>query len=519
MLDSGNGTKVLRARPEGGDVTLAGNRNGRMSRGDFLRLGGGGAAALCLASPAILAGSCGSSPAGYPFGLGVASGDPWPDGVVLWTRLVADPPDDALPPKRFRVRWELSEDEDFRKVARRGEETATPDLAHSVHVEVDGLEPGRWYWYRFESGGEVSAIGRTRTAPAPGSDDSVSFAFASCQSWRGGGFPAYGAMAREDLDFVVHLGDYVYENSGTRTLDDYRRLHALYKTAPQLREAHAAFPFVAVLDDHEVDNDWAGEVSQENAPRDEFLAVRAAAFQAYYEHMPLRRSSIPRGPEMRLHRRLAFGDLAEIYVLDTRQHRTNQATGELIAPRQPGSRGSEMTMTGRDQERWLLGGLDRSRARWNVIAQQTMMAHYDYDPGAGEIINHDQWDGYAAARERLLDFLADRRPSNPVIISGDWHSSFVNDLKADFRDPDSETLATEFVGTSISSGCPWANRVEEALSENPHVRFFDGSNRGYVRCTLDDKLWRTDIRAVDGAGAATLSSWVVESGNPAARPA
>jgi alkaline phosphatase D len=497
-----------------------------VGRGDFLRLGGGAAAAIWLAPAALGAASCaprkGNFPFGdYPFGLGVASGDPWPESVVLWTRLLGGLPDG--PQEDVPVRWEVAEDEGFRRVVRRGEERATPELGYSVHAEVGGLRPARWYWYRFEAGGERSPVGRTRTAPAPGADvRGLSFAFASCQAWREGGFPAYAAMAREDLDFVVHLGDYVYEERGTRTLEDYRRLHELYKGAPQLREAHAAFPFVPVLDDHEVDNDWAGEVSENDDPREEFLAMRAAAFQAYYEHMPLRRSSLPDGPNMRLHRRLAFGDLAELNVLDTRQHRTDQADGRLIAPRRAASLDETRTMTGDAQERWLLDGLGRSGARWNVVAQQTMMAAYDYESGPGERVNHDQWDGYAAARKRLLGFFEERRPSNPVVVSGDWHSSFVNDLKADFRDPGSETLATEFVGTSISSPCPWASQVEKALSENPHVKFFDGARRGYVRCTLDKEAWRSDFRAAPQAGgdaATTHTSWAVEGGRPGARPA
>jgi alkaline phosphatase D len=423
-----------------------------------------------------------------------------------------------MPPERVPVRWEVAHDEGFRRIARRGTATAEPEFAHSVHAEVDGLEPGRWYYYRFEAGGETSATGRTRTAPAPGSGDSeLHFAFASCQAWRGGRFPSYAAMAGEDLDFVVHLGDYVYEEEGTRTLDDFRRLHARYKQSPDLREAHAAFPFIAVLDDHEVDNDWAGEVSERDEPAEDFLMVRAAAFQAYYEHMPLRPSARPRGPEMLLYRRLRFGGLVDLNVLDTRQYRTDQADGRLIAPRDPTSMDLSRTMMGTEQERWLRDGVARSESRWNVIAQQTMMAEYSYGSGAGELVNHDQWDGYAAARARLLGSIREIEPSNPIVISGDWHAGFVNDLKRDFDDPASETLATEFVGTSISSSCPWADRVRVALPENPHVRFFDGSHRGYARCTVDGDLWRTDFRAVgDGGQAETLASWVVESGRPGA---
>jgi phosphodiesterase/alkaline phosphatase D-like protein len=224
---------------------------------------------------------------------------------------------------------------------------------------------------------------------------------------------------------------------------------------------------------------------------------------------------------MTLHRRLSFGDLVRFNVLDTRQHRSDQADGRLIAPRDPASLEPSRTMTGSAQERWLFDGLADSRQRWNVIAQQTMMAEYAYGSGAGELINHDQWDGYVAARDRLLGSIEEIKPSNPVVISGDWHASFVADLKASFDDPGSETLATEFVGTSISSSCPWADRVRVALPENPHVKFFDGSLRGYVRCNLDEALWRTDFRVVDEGGgpATTLTSWVVEDGSPGAVPA
>ncbi len=368
----------------------------------------------------------------------------------------------------------------------------------------------------------MSPVGRAKTAPAPGSGEGLSFAVASCQAWAGGDYPAYRRMAEEDLDLVIHLGDYVYEEEDTRTLADFRRPYGLYKSAPGLREAHAAFPFVAVPDDHEVDNDWAGAYPEDypELGKDEFLRIRAAAFRAYYEHMPLRPSALPRGPRMRLHRRLRFGRLAELHLLDTRQHRDDQPTGRLIAPREPEALEPGRSMLGEEQRRWLFSGLQRSGARWNLIAQQTMLARYDYDTGAGVSVNHDQWDGYAAARERLLRFLRERRPRGPVVLSGDWHAGFVNDLKADFGDPASETVAPEIVTTSISSGCPWADRVERALGENPHVRYFGGDRRGYVRCTLRENLLRADFRFLRGAGRiGTAASWAVEAGSPEARRA
>ncbi|MDQ4105969.1 MAG: alkaline phosphatase D family protein [Actinomycetota bacterium] len=503
-----------------------------MSRRTFLRLGGIGAAGLMLGAGVSGIEKIVYQPrlSGYPFSLGVASGDPLPDGVVLWTRLALDPmnggmvTDHAVP-----VTWRVATDEGMKGVVQSGTVLARPGLAHSVHVEVSGLKPDRWYWYCFEAGKERSPIGRTKTAPVAGSTiDRLAFALASCQQWVGGPYPAYRHMAEEDLDFVVHVGDYIYGERGTRTLADYRRLYALYKTSPDLQAAHVAFPFIATLDDHEVANNWADGSLQDHPDVGEqaFLARRAAAFQAYYEHMPLRRFSRPAGLDMRLYRRFAFGDLAALNVLDTRQYRSAHATGGFIARRHPDSHGPLQEMVGAEQKRWLLKGLADSPARWNILAQQTMMTEYDDRLGAEEYINHDQWDGYTIARNRLFDSIRDHRPANPVVLSGDWHANWVNDLKADFGAPDSETLATEFVGTSISSGLPEnvRRRVEAALPENPHVRFFDGDFRGYTRCSVSRELWRTDFRTVEErddpqSPVSTLASFDVENGRPGARRA
>jgi alkaline phosphatase D len=504
-----------------------------LNRRDFLGLGGLSAAAILLGTGSVRSNRAVARPVFFddPFKLGVASGDPLPDGVVLWTRLTPDPlaadGRGGMPPEEFGVRWEVATDGGFRNVVRKGTATATPELGHSVHPEVGGLLPGREYFYRFKVGPEVSPVGRTKTAPAFGSTvDRLTFALASCQAWAGGPYAAYRNMALEDLDLVVHVGDYTYEGRDTETLANFRLIHARYKTSPDLRTAHAAFPFVVTFDDHEVENNWADGISQpDNEPSnssERFIALRANAFQAYYEHLPLRSSSRPAGPDMLLYRRLAYGDLAEFNVLDTRQYRSDQVNDQFPAgPRDPRSLDPAQTMTGSEQESWLLSNLDRSSARWNILAQQTIMAQYDYDTSAGESVNHDQWDGYVAARDRIFDYIRNRRPSNPVVVTGDWHSSWVNDLKADFYDPDSETIATEFVGTSISSGCPWAPNVAAALSANPHIKFFDGSLRGYVRCDLTPGQWRSDYRVVPSAtdpaaSATTLSSWVVENGNPGA---
>lgn len=251
---------------------------------------------------------------GYPFTLGVASGDPTSDGFVLWTRLAPQPlqPDGGMPRRPVVVRWQIALDENMRKVVRRGAAIALPELAHSVHVEVHGLPPSRWYWYQFEVAGEVSNIARTRTAPVFRSERQLAFAFASCQNYVNGFYPAYWRMSEEDLDFVVHLGDYIYEGPGgggvrehlpaaeIMSLDDYRIRHALYKTDPALQATHEAFPWIVTWDDHEVENNYAGLNPQDPADAAIFADRRARAYQAYYENMPLRRSSFPKGPNLEL---------------------------------------------------------------------------------------------------------------------------------------------------------------------------------------------------------------------------
>jgi alkaline phosphatase D len=479
----------------------------------------------------------------YPFSLGVASGDPLPDGVVLWTRLAPDPLNGGgMPPQNVSVRWQIAADEKFRKIIQKGAVIATPEFAHSIHIDVRGLQPGRDYWYQFKVGNEVSPIGRTRTAYAPGQRTrELKFAFASCQDWQNGYYTAYQHMADEDLDFVAFLGDYIYEygplSGGPRqhvgpevkTLLDYRNRFALYHSDVNLQAAHAAFPWIVTWDDHEVENNYANKTPEVDAndpqTEAEFMARRASAYQAYYEHMPLRPPFIPKGENMRLYRRIAFGDLAEVLVLDTRQYRSDQPCEDGLKPRCAAATAKAGTMTGTKQEQWLFEKLDKSKARWNIIAQQTMLGQYDFDPRPGiDVFNLDQWDGYVAARDRLLGYIQQRRPNNPIVLTGDIHSSWVHDLKIDFSNPDSETVATEFVGTSIASDFPVAflEPVQAALVANPHTKFFDGANRGYVRCSLNRDRWQTDFRSVSSitettATISTTASYVVENGQPGAQ--
>ncbi|WP_414584306.1 alkaline phosphatase D family protein [Scytonema sp. PCC 10023] len=447
---------------------------------------------------------------GYPFSLGVASGEPYPRSVVLWTRLAPDPLNGGgMPSENVPVQWQVATDEKMTQVVRSGTSYAIPELGHSVHVVVDGLQPERWYWYQFKVGSEVSPVGRTRTAPALGKPiEQFRFAFASCQNWQDGYFAAYKHMAEEELDLVVHLGDYIYEGPAQAdrirqhngpepvTLEEYRNRHALYRTDTNLQAVHAAFPWAVTWDDHEVDNNWADEIPQdpELQPRDQFLARRAAAFQAYYEHMPLRPFSKPEGIDLQLYRRLTFGDLVEFNVLDTRQYRTDQPCNDGIKPRCDEAFDPAATLTGAEQEKWLFEGLDRSKARWNVLAQQVVFTQHDWTAGEESAFNVDAWDGYVAARQRILDFLNQRRPSNPIVLTGDTHSSWVSDLLADFNNPSSPVVGTEFVGTSITSGFGASDRIEAALPESPWVKYFNGRQRGYVVCDLTRERWRSDYR-------------------------
>lgn len=474
-----------------------------------------------------------------PFTLGVASGDPTPDGVVLWTRLAPEPlTGGGMPPEAVEVRWQIATDDGMRDVVQQGRTLASPELAHSIHVEVEGLDAGRWYWYRFDVGGDESPVGRTRTAPQANADvDRLRFAFASCQHYEHGLFTALQHLSEEDVDLVVHLGDYIYEyedagvgvirrHTGTEieSLVDYRNRYALYKTDPALQAAHAACPWIVTWDDHEVDNNYAGATSESFDPVGGFLKRRAAAYQAYYEHMPLRAESLPVGADMLLYRRLAFGGLVDCFVLDTRQYRTDQPCGDRLATPCDGVFDPRATLMGAHQERWLTEELTRSRARWNVIAQQVMMARVDRDAGDEARYSMDQWGGYDAARTRFLRFLADRRPSNPVVLTGDIHSNWVNDLLVDFDDPTSPVVATEFVGTSLSSGGDGSDErptTERTLAENPFVKFFNGQ-RGYVRCEVTPTQWVADYRVVDyvsrpGSPIRTRASFQVENGRPGAQ--
>ncbi len=472
-----------------------------------------------------------------PFTLGIASGDPWPDGVVLWTRLAPDPLNGGgIPNKIVPVKWEVAADEQMQKIVAKGTSLARPEMGHSVHVEVDGLQPSRWYWYRFTVDAGSSPVGRTRTAPAlNASNDRLSFAFVSCQHYEVGYFTAYKHLAQDDLDLVLHLGDYIYEYGITegrprshnspeiKTIEDYRNRYALYKSDPLLQQAHAQFPWAVVWDDHEVDNNYAGLTPEDKQTPEEFARRRAIGYQAYYEHMPLRRTVLQRGHNVRIYRQLPYGKLANFTMLDTRQFRNDQPCGDGSKQACLESLAPNRTMLGAEQEQWLKRLLVNSNTRWNVLAQQVMIGAVDVAPGADRFFPMDQWNGYAAARQRLLEFIRDRKPSNPIVLTGDIHSNWVNDLKPEFYQENSPVVATEFVGTSITSGGDGSDvrpTTASVLSENPHIKFFNGQ-RGYVRCSVTPQRWQTDFRVVENvsktdASISTRASFVVESGKAGA---
>ncbi|MYX13370.1 alkaline phosphatase [Streptomyces sp. SID8374] len=485
-----------------------------------------------------------------PFTLGVASGDPLPGSVLIWTRLAPRPyePAGGLPAARVQVSWELAHDEAFRRIVRRGSVTAHAEFAHSVRADVQGLDSGRAYYYRFRTGSWTSPTGRTRTAPAAGTrNSSLTLAAVSCQAYHDGYFTAHRHLAAEDVDVVFHLGDYLYEyavnatggarnytdrslpahyNRETMTLEDYRLRYALYKSDPDLRAAHAAHPFVVTWDDHETENNYAGDIPENDVPPEEFLLRRAAAYRAYWENQPLRTPQRPTGPDMRLYRRLTFGRLAQFDILDTRQYRSDQAYGDGWRTPGPESEDPARTMTGAAQERWLIDGWRASGATWNVVPQQVTFAQRRDVPTTAYKLSMDAWDGYTASRQRVLAGAESAGVQNLMVLTGDVHVSYAFDLKKDFDDPSSRTVGTEIVTTSISSGKDGAERPanwQNQTRANPHMKHYNG-RRGYAVVTLTEKEARADFRTVSavttpGAPVTTAASFVTEAGNPGLKPA
>ena len=479
-----------------------------------------------------------------PFSLGVASGFPGPDSIVLWTRIAPSPmepgggvaADTVIP-----VKWEIATDERMRNVVQSGEYYATAEWAHSVHAETSGLEPGRDYWYRFKTGSHASPIGRTRTAPAPNAANArLRVAVASCQQYEHGYYVAYRHMLEDQLDLIVHVGDYIYETSWgvdrlrthnapeVFTLDDYRVRYALYRGEKELQDAHAACPWMVTWDDHEVENDYAGGTSEEDDPPEWFAARRAAAYRAYYEHMPLPRRAVPFGASMRLFTQRGFGQLANIVMLDSRQYRsplacTARARRNSRSVNCPELHEIARTKLGELQENWLGMQMIASRARWNLYPQGTVMAYIDTDPGPGEMFWNDGWNGYPAARARFMEMLAQVRVSNPIVLSGDIHAFLVANHHHVPHDLNSPLVATEFVATSITSQGSSQSGLDQSRAINPNVVFGNSERRGYVLLDIQPDRLQADLVAMQSvadrnAGKFVQASFVVENGKPGAVP-
>jgi alkaline phosphatase D len=478
--------------------------------------------------------------------LGVASGTPSHQGVVLWTRLASMRPSSL--PQDITVHWELAHDAQFQRMVQTGQANAPAALGHAVHVEVQGLEPDRWYHYRFQVGGAVSPVGRTRTFPLPGAEVArLRLAYASCQHWEHGYYSAYRHMLAEDLDAVLFLGDYIYEYGNSRnavrpsapgtalTLDDYRARYALYKSDPDLQRMHQACPWLMTWDDHEVQNDYAGVVEGDRGPAGpDFVLRRAAAYQAYYEHMPLPSSVLTRalaglqqGAELRIYGQLSFGRLANVYLLDDRQYRDPQACtrsgkpgSSTVRPAQcPAWDNPQRTLLGAPQERWLDAAWGRSQSRWNVVGQQTVLGERNFAKGSDRLLSNDGWDGYPAARARMLQSLQRQHLANPVFLGGDVHANWVGHVKADYQQQRSATLGVELCGTSITSHGGSNDRMADTLAQNPHFVFADREKRGYGVVDLTPKRLQATLRAVDNpeqadSAISTLAQFEVEAGRP-----
>ncbi len=478
-------------------------------------------------------------PSTNPFTLGVASGDPVPDGVVLWTRLAVNPIADnglgGMSSSTYPVRWQVATDDKFRNVVQLGTVAASAANAHSVHVEVSGLLPGRVYFYRFKLGSYTSRIGRTRTSPLFDSlPASLAMSFVSCVSYERGWFTAYRRLAEDQPDLVLHLGDYQYEyQQGTTagdtvrdvrgpetvTLGNYRQRYAQYRTDPDLQAAHAVAPWLVVFDDHEVENNWADDVPEKPAEAPQFRARRTAAFKAYYENMPLRKASIPVGPDIQIYRRLQWGRLANFHMLDTRQYRSDQACGDGVRTNCAAADDPARSITGAQQEQWLSNGFASSRATWDVLGQQVFFSRRDTSPTPGNTVSMECWDGYSASRARVTNAWVNAQVRNPIVLTGDVHAHWASDVLQDFNNPDSPVVGSEFVTTSITSGAdgydeptgqhPWA-------AYNPNLKFWTNL-RGYVNTKLTPTSFTVDYRCVPkvtvkGLAAFTRARFVVDDG-------
>ena len=455
-----------------------------------------------------------------PFALGVASGQPRPTSVVLWTRLMADPlqADGRLPQALLPLTWQVAEDERFARIVRSGTVLADPAQAHSVRVRVEGLASARPFWYRFLVGGTVSPVGRTRTAPAAHAQvNRLRLALASCQHYEQGWFTVHREIAATELDAVVFVGDYLYESSKRRfrlrsheaeepvTLDQFRARHATYRRDPDLQACHAAHPWILAWDDHEVRNDYAGTLggsANEALSPQEFLQLRTAAYQAYFEHQPLDLSQQPGPDGLRMHDRFRWGRLADLWMLDGRQYRSPQVcnddatAGGHVRWRCHALAEDTGTMLGAAQEHWLHTGLRDASGRWKLVGQATQISPWGVPtPDGQRLVYSDGWDGYPAARARLLQHIATHQLDNVVFLGGDVHRHVAAQVRAQPDRPESPVIASEFVTSSVTTaGLPdpvmsWIRR------SNPDILHARSDERGYMLLDVTDRSLHCVARA------------------------
>jgi len=467
-----------------------------------------------------------------PFALGVASGDPSTDGFVIWTRLLNV--DAAAAP----VSFEIAADENFRRVAQHGTIATLASGGHSAHVEVRGLRPGADYWYRFRCADAQSPVGHARTiALRP---QRLKAALTSCQHWEQGFFSAYADAIEQGVEVFLQVGDYIYEESfgagpdvrkfgslAPTTLEEFRERHALYRSDPHLRRAHAFAPFIVTWDDHEVRNDYAGAHGAFGVDPAMFRSIRAAAYQAYFEHMPLRPSSVQPGGEVRLFRRITYPSLATFHVLDTRQYRDpqpcsnpDQLKGRKIidcaeADAEP------RTLLGSAQEQWLARSLADESSIWTLLTQQTLFTPMRLPDAA---IWSDFWDAYGGSRRRVTHALQQLAVRNPVLLGGDLHSFWVTDVHAEANNPASPLIATEVLTSCLAARNGPAELFARVPEMNAHVRYLDNRHSGYAMLDIDANALEIDLRAVDDltkpdSRAATLRRFRVEAGRRGVQPA
>lgn len=465
---------------------------------------------------------------GSPFQLGIASGQPGPTSVVLWTRLMpGNPMRNPWRDKTVHLEWQVARDPDFGQIVQRGDTFAPPELSHSVHVDVDGLEPNQVYWYRFVGGGQTSPVGRTRTLPAP--DDAstpLRLAVASCQRYHSGLFVAYDHMAADAPDLVLFLGDYIYEMGASTSeargpaswpaakIADYRALYELARSDPSLQKMHAACPWLVIWDDHEVMNDYAGGPVRLQGDTGRLARRMEMAYRTWYEHMPVSPRALLGGmaglldnsQALQIHGTVRWGRVANLHLLDTRQYRSPQVpcgTAGLFDPRDCSAlQDAGRSMLGEAQAAWLDGQLRANGAgrpdatHWNLICQSVVFSRFPI-PLFGGRLNHDNWDGYPAARRRILDAIAEARTQGPVVLSGDIHQNWVAHLHRDPDDPATPVVATEFCGTSITTASFGSFTAAEMQALAPHCVYADRHRRGYSLLQLTPQTLTVQLRHVD----------------------